>query len=250
MRRTVIGLFALMSASGTIVACAEHAAEPAVATTPTPAKPIQASIGALFVDGSHYCTASVVHSPRGDELLTAAHCIHDGEGGGYLANVTFAPGFHDGVAPYGYWQVGNELVAQSWIDSSDPNLDVGFATARQDGSPEPLETVTGANQLGTNGPFARPVTVAGYPDGVDELATCETHTQQQDEHQMRVDCPGFATGTSGSPLVADPSPDTKTGTVVGVIGGYEGGGYTDDVSYSSYFDDQIIDLYNRATTMP
>ncbi|WP_020663347.1 hypothetical protein [Amycolatopsis benzoatilytica] len=250
MRRTVIGLFALMSASGAVVACTDKTDDPVIPATSTAAKPLHPAIGALFVDGAHYCTASVVHSPRGDELVTAAHCIHDGEGGGYLTGVTFAPGFHDGIAPYGYWQVGDETVAQGWMDTSDPNLDVGFATARQAGSPEPIESVTGANQLGANGPFARPVTVAGYPDGVDEVATCQVQTQQQDEHQMRLDCPGFATGTSGSPLVADPAPDTKLGTVVGVVGGYEAGGYTDDVSYASYFDDQITALYQKATATP
>src|SRR5690242_13810475 len=57
------------------------------------------AVGALFLDGAHYCTASVVHSDQGDVLLTAAHCIHDGEGGDYLTGVTFAPGYHDGVAP-------------------------------------------------------------------------------------------------------------------------------------------------------
>ena len=250
MRRTVIVLFALISASGTIAACTKDADDPVIAVTSAAAKPLHPAIGALFVGGAHYCTASVIHSPRGEELITAAHCLHDGEGGGYLTGVTFAPGFHDGVAPYGYWQVGDETVAQGWIDASDPKLDVGFASARQSGSPEPIESVTGANQLGTNGPFARPVTVAGYPDGVDEVATCDVQTQQQDEHQMRVDCPGFATGTSGSPLVANPAPDTKLGTVVGVIGGYEAGGYTDDVSYASYFDDQITALYQKATATP
>ncbi|WP_033292154.1 trypsin-like serine peptidase [Amycolatopsis jejuensis] len=249
MRRTVIGLFALLSASGTIVACTVDGAQQTVSALATGVPP-QPAIGALFVDGTHYCTASVVHSPQGNELVTAAHCIHDGQGGGYVTGVTFAPGFHDGVAPFGYWEVADQLVAQAWIDTSDPNLDVGFATARQTGSPVPLESVTGANQLATNGPFARPVTVTGYPDGIDEVATCDAETQQEDPHQVRIDCPGFATGTSGSPLVADPAPDTKLGTVVGVIGGYEAGGYTDDVSYSSYFDDEVRTLYQQATATP
>src|SRR5256885_3460133 len=72
------------------------------------------AIGALFVDGAHYCTASVVHSDQGDVLLTAAHCIHDGEGGDYLTGVTFAPGYHSDSAPFGYWTVSDEVVGPGW----------------------------------------------------------------------------------------------------------------------------------------
>ncbi|WIX80453.1 serine protease [Amycolatopsis carbonis] len=241
-----LGAVVLLGATGTVVAIAGHRVSPAQ----TPARPDDAAVGALFLDGSHYCTASVVHSDRGDELLTAAHCLHDGAGGTYFTGVTFAPGFHDGVAPFGFWAVRDELVAQGWAGDSDPDLDVGFATAHQTGASGPLETVTGANRLGTNGPFARAVTVTGYPDGSDVPAVCTTTTSKQDTFQLRVDCGGFATGTSGGPFVADADPHTKLGTVVGVVGGFETGGDTDDVSYSSYFDDDVTALYRQATSRP
>ncbi|MFI5612494.1 trypsin-like serine peptidase [Amycolatopsis sp. NPDC051903] len=240
----VVGAVVLLGATGTVVAVAGHRAAPAPKTGP----PDEAAVGALFLNGSHYCTASVVDSARGDELLTAAHCLHDGSGGAYLTGVTFAPGFHDGVAPFGFWAVGDELVAPGWADDSDPDLDVGFATAHQ--GTARIEDVTGANRLATNGPFARPVTVTGYPDGSDTPAVCATTTARQDTYQLRVDCPGFATGTSGGPWVTQADPRTKLGTVVGVIGGFQTGGDTDDVSYSSYFDDDVTALYRQATSRP
>ncbi|GAA4542657.1 trypsin-like serine peptidase [Amycolatopsis samaneae] len=208
------------------------------------------AVGALFVDGAHYCTASVVHSEQGDVLLTAAHCIHNGEGGDYISGITFAPGFHNGVAPFGYWDVGNELVAPGWAASSDPDLDVGFATAHQAGNPKTLESVTGANKLATGGAFVQAITLTGYPDEADVPAVCQNTTSQQDTYQLRVDCAGFPNGTSGGPWVAQQDPKTRLGTVVGVIGGFQYGGDDPDTSYSSYFDEDVAALYRQTTSRP
>jgi V8-like Glu-specific endopeptidase len=206
------------------------------------------AVGALFDAGGHYCTGSVVHSPAGNKVVTAAHCIHDGAGGDYLSDLSFAPGFHDGTAPYGMWTVTSALVAPGWINDSDPNLDVGFVTVRQDGNPNPIETVTGANQLGVNPGFTNNVTLTGYPDEIQSPVTCQNTTTQQSERQLRIDCVGFPEGTSGSPWIIDPAPGTNLGTVIGVIGGYQLGGQDPDVSYSSYFDTDIEALYRASTS--
>lgn len=203
------------------------------------------AIGALFADGSHFCTASVVHSDLGDLLLTAAHCLHEGEGGDYLTGISFAPGYHDGVAPYGYWEVDNPAVPDGWADSSDPDLDVGFATAHQTGNPKTLESITGANTLATGSGFTHQITLTGYPDAQETPVVCHAATEQADTYQMRVDCPGFSTGTSGGPWVIDSDPATERGTIVGVIGGYLYGGDDPDTSYSSYFDNDVATLYRK-----
>src|ERR1700684_117423 len=65
-------------------------------------------VGALFTVsdgklGSHFCTASVVDSPAGDMLVTAAHCLT-----GYSltapAGIAFVPGYSQGATPYGIWR--------------------------------------------------------------------------------------------------------------------------------------------------
>jgi V8-like Glu-specific endopeptidase len=232
--------------------------QPAQATTPetttveaTPARDLPAvsspAVGALFVEGAHYCTASVVHSDQGDVLLTAAHCIHDGEGGGYIAGVTFAPAYHDGIAPFGYWTVSDERVAPGWSTSSDPDLDVGFATAHQVGTTKTLESLVGANLLATGTAFEQPITLTGYPDDSEVPAVCQNTTSRQDTYQLRVDCTGFPTGTSGGPWVTQQNPKTRLGTVIGVIGGFEYGGDDPDTSYSSYFDTDVLALYRQTT---
>jgi Trypsin len=60
------------------------------------------AVGALFTVsggqlGRHFCTASVVDSPPGDLVITAAHCV-SGMAAGQIA---FVPGYRSGVAPYG-----------------------------------------------------------------------------------------------------------------------------------------------------
>jgi V8-like Glu-specific endopeptidase len=205
-----------------------------------------AVVGALFSGDGHYCSASVVDSPGGDLVLTAAHCVHDGAGGGYYTDITFEPGYHDGVAPFGAWAVTRALVAPGWAATSDPDLDFAFLTVHQDGNPSTLESLTGADRLGLDRGFANDVTLTGYPDDADAPVTCQNTTGQQDVYQMRMDCTGFPQGTSGGPWVVDADPKTRLGTVIGVIGGYEAGG-DPDVSYSSYFDADIENLYDTIT---
>jgi V8-like Glu-specific endopeptidase len=228
-------------------ASASDTVEAVPASTPDLPAESSPAVGALFLDGSHYCTASVVHSDQGDVLLTAAHCIHDGEGGGYLTGVTFAPAYHDGVAPFGFWTVSDELVAPGWSASSDPDLDVGFATAHQAGAAKPLESLVGANTLATGTGFEQAITLTGYPDDSEVPAVCRNTTSRQDTFQLKVDCAGFPTGTSGGPWVTAPDPKTRLGTVIGVIGGFEYGGDDPDTSYSSYFDTDVQALYRQTT---
>ena len=77
---------ALLSASAGRAAAAPPGTPTATTFDGTP------TVGPLFASAAsphHFCTASVVHSPRGDVLLTAAHCT-----AGTAAGDTFAPGFY------------------------------------------------------------------------------------------------------------------------------------------------------------
>jgi hypothetical protein len=67
-------------------------------------------------------------------------------------------------------------------------------------------------------------------------------------HQLEFDCGGYANGTSGGPFLADVNPKTGQGAVIGVIGGYEQGGLTPQVSYSSVFGSNVAALYRAAAT--
>ncbi|QWF83274.1 hypothetical protein HUW46_06714 [Amycolatopsis sp. CA-230715] len=214
------------------------------ATTTPAASP---SVGALFSDGEHFCSGSVVHSPAGDVVLTAAHCVNDGDGTGNHDGLTFAPGYHDGVAPYGMWTATVAAVPAGWASGGDPDLDFAFLTVRQEGTPASVESLTGANTLGTHHGFTNLITLTGYPDDADAPVVCQGVTTRSGTYQQRVECPGFPDGTSGGPWVIDVDAATGDGTVIGVIGGYQYGGDSPDVSYSSYFDSDIKDLYDSVT---
>ena len=205
-------------------------------------------VGALFehdASGNHFCTASVVASPGRELLITAAHCISGGKDGGYRQDVVFIPGYRDGQAPYGIWTPAQLLVAPQWTDSSDPDYDVGFIVLKPDDGKN-IEEVLGANQLGIDPGYENLVRVTGYPASTDAPVTCVNRTSEQSPSQLRFECGGFTGGTSGSPWVAHLNPRTRTGTIVGVLGGYEEGGNTEGVSYSSYLGKEVQQLYHQA----
>ena len=205
-------------------------------------------VGALFehdATGNHFCTASVVDSPGHDLLITAAHCIHGGKGGGYKQDIVFIPSYADGSTPYGVWTPGKLFVDQRWAASSDPDLDVGFVVLKPNDGKN-IQDVLGANQIGFNAGFTNIVRVTGYPASADAPVTCKNQTSQQSTYQVKFECGGFFGGTSGSPWITRFDLKSRTGTIVGVIGGYQEGGATDSISYSSYLDDDIRKLYEQA----
>ncbi|MEV8097776.1 trypsin-like peptidase domain-containing protein [Kitasatospora sp. NPDC085879] len=244
-RRRRTGALALLLAAVqlTAAACAWPGGGPETPSShPAPRDAASDRIGALFLgsaDGPRMCTASVVSSPGHNTLVTAAHCVETLDRG-REQGLVFAPGFRDGRTPYGIWPLTAITVDEHWTASEDPEYDVAFLTvADVDG--EEIEDVLGGNRLGTGRGFGLPVAVTGYPNDSEEPITCATRTASQSPTQESFRCTGYSVGTSGSPWL------TTDGTVVGVIGGYQQGGYEDEVSYSVTFDDRVAALYRRAT---
>ena len=190
--------------------------------------------------GPHFCTASVISSPHGDLVITAAHCVSGTSG------VVFVPGYDRGATPYGVWTVTKVYADRSWQTSSDPDDDVAFLQVGQPGSIVPIEDVTGAEQVATGTPARQLVEVIGYPDSGNEPIACRNWTREPMSDQLEFDCGGYTDGTSGGPFLADVNPLTGQGTVIGVIGGYEQGGLTPQVSYSSMFGPNVAALYQLA----
>jgi V8-like Glu-specific endopeptidase len=207
-----------------------------------------AAVGALFTSssgklGSHFCTASVVSSPAGNLLITAAHCMQ-GRSLSPAGSVVFAPGYHDGTFPHGTWVVTTEYVDAAWSKHQNPDDDVAFLVAGRKGAH--LQQSTGAETLKIDEP-AQVVQVIGYPDQTSRPITCTAPARDfEHAHEMVFDCGNFTDGTSGGPFLADVSARTGEGWVIGVIGGYEEGGDTPDVSYSPRFFSAILTLYQTA----
>jgi V8-like Glu-specific endopeptidase len=206
------------------------------------------TVGALFFtagpeESAHFCTASVVYSPAGNLLLTAAHCVSDG---GLAGNLVFVPEYHDGQTPLGTWTVQSVVVAPGWAQSADPNLDFAFLTVAPSTSGRPLQWITGGNWLGVNRGYDHTIEAIGYPNTAEEPVGCRTRSFQGMPHQLQFNCHGYTDGTSGGPWLIDYNPRAGSGTIIGDIGGYHQGGDYEYTSYSPYFDTAILKLYLHA----
>ncbi|MEU2790433.1 trypsin-like serine protease [Streptomyces sp. NPDC007100] len=212
------------------------------------------AVGPLFSpggdgDADHHCTASVVHSAAGDLVVTAAHCVYDG---GFRTNLVFAPGYHDGVLPYGVWVPYRIDVDPRWADDRDDAYDVAFLRVRRPHHTAPggrrVEDLTGAERIRFTPPAGLPTRTVGYPDDLESPVGCQNTTSGVPAGrpaQLRFDCAGLPNGTSGGPMLTDVDPATGLGTVTGVIGGLDEGG-DDETSYSSWFGPGTAALYRRA----
>lgn len=203
---------------------------------PAPGGPA-AFAGALFegdVTGNHFCTATVVHSPGRNLIVTAGHCLLAGRPDG--SGASFAPAYADGQAPYGTWKLAEVFEDPRWAEGKNDDYDLAFARLAPDASGRNIEDVTGAAALDATGRTDEQVTVTGYPSDRKVPRTCLSRAVRLSATEQRFDCADFPGGTSGSSWIA------ADGKIIGVLTG----GDTDDVSTSTILTDYAAQLYARA----
>jgi hypothetical protein len=240
-----------IAAPASVVPSRADATPPVPVTTASDATTVTSvpTVGALFFPSvlgvavllglPHECSGSVVHSPGHNLVMTAAHCIA-GTGFGF----EFAPGYHDGVAPYGVWSVRRVYVDDAWLKHQDPQHDYAFlemARAPWHGVTRAIEDVTGAYLLGSAPAPGATVTVDGYLAGSGGSPITCTATVYYTAGFPSFGCSGFAAGTSGGPW-------SSGNQIVGVIGGLHQGGCTDGTSYSSAFGTDTSADWERAVS--
>jgi V8-like Glu-specific endopeptidase len=249
---SVYGLRRLPRWKRWLVAVSVFAALPAVPAsgdTMPQASPFDgmAPVGALFTTSPsgklahHFCSASVVNSPGGDLVITAAHCLL----GRAPSRVAFVPGYAGQGSPYGTWTVRRVITDPHWSHAAAPGDDVAFLVVGKPRSGRSLQSVTGGEGLSLPVDW-QPVVAVGYPDGSGDPVACANSTRPFGTNQVEFDCAGYYNGTSGGPLLSDVSPVTGLGVIVGVIGGYQEGGYTNAVSYAARFGPDVSALYDEA----
>jgi V8-like Glu-specific endopeptidase len=254
-RRTAVVAVVALACSAQ-VACA---AVPAPVAPPGPTQSAQdaraaggpwPATGPLFSGpadalGDHFCTASVIDTPARDVVLTAAHCVASGDGTPPRTGMSFVPGYHDHLAPFGAWTVTRAVVDAAWQAEGDPDHDVALLIVDQDGA-GPVEDVTGGYHLVTDPGASSQVDAIGYPDTADAPTVRSGVTSRMSPTQLQLDAPGLYDGVSGGPWLRDGD------EVVAVTGGYEQGGVDPNVSYASYLGDFVDALLAEigATTAP
>lgn len=165
-------------------------------------------------------------------VLTAAHCLL-GE-----MDATFVPGFAGDATITDTFTVEEVYFDARWMAGRDPRAD--FAIAKVSGAGSVERRAGGALSLGTAPPPGSRVSVTGYPAGVGgRPIACQGITGVAEGGFPSLPCNGLVDGTSGAPWV-------NGSTVVGVIGGFEGGGCTENLSYSAPFDEHTAQLLARA----
>jgi V8-like Glu-specific endopeptidase len=210
--------------------------------------------GALFTTppdqhGDHYCSASVVHTLAGNTVMTAAHCVADGDGTPARTGMFFVPGYHDHTDPFGVWTVTAVAADDAWLNHADPDHDIAFLTVTRDGAP-PIEQVVGGYHLILDPGSTTPVDALGYPDAADTPTTRSGVTTRYSPTQLELDAPGLADGTSGGPwLRTNPEAENET-DVIAVTGGHDQGGLDPNTSYATYLGDAAAALFRRTSGTP
>ncbi|MFF1548791.1 trypsin-like serine peptidase [Streptomyces sp. NPDC058291] len=246
-RNALLGAVVMLAVTSASEAAADGGPGPLGVTAVAVATPQTARVGALFAAedaeagrfaGGHFCTASVVRSPHHNLVTTAAHCLEN------RGEMVFVPGYRKGRAPYGVWKVDRVFLPDGWARKRDEDSDVAFAVL-DEREAKGVEDVVGGNRFVTGtATGATAVTVTGYPNTAEAPVRCTNRPTAHNPTQQRIACPGLTGGTSGSPWV------NGDGQVVGVLGGHEQGGATDDVSYSVVLGAEAAHLYGAATADP
>jgi hypothetical protein len=198
------------------------------------------AVGVLLKGRRPFCTASIVDSPRGNLILTAAHCL----GKSFAPTLMFAPYYHDHQAPLGEWRVTGQVFPLGWQLSANVNEDFAFLTVSGD-----VQARAGAERLGFSWPVPARVRVEAYSlSGALTICSRRPGTiTAAGQVQLSFSCPGFADASSGGPFLTGVQGAAGLGTIVGIIGGYQRGGSTPALSYSSPFGTVLHQLYAAVT---
>ncbi len=217
-------------------------------------------------DGS--CTATVVDSPSGSTVVTAAHCLssflEEDKPNVWHTNVYFVPGYLDGTKPVGGFTVRASVTTDGYFTQHRSTEDFAMLVMNKAPTGRPIAKVTGSQRIAfnTKRETGQPAYAFGYsaamwngkPWDMGQLLGYSSGKAQSFNDQdfkgqwgVRSDQSG---GSSGGPHLAGFNPATATGTVVGVTS--QGGYLPDDLDYKNRYsvaanlDTTAQTLYNRA----
>jgi len=116
----------------------------------------------FFISGTNLyeCSGTLVNSRSGSSVYTAGHCVYDTTTRSFVTDLVFAPGYSNGVAPYGLYPAKSLTTTSGWIEGRDFSYDVAVVTLA--GTPE-TDLGEGRPIAFDLNPAARDYTLYGYP---------------------------------------------------------------------------------------
>lgn len=112
---------------------AEDGGAAAYTPTYTYTHPVARTSGKVFftlAGGNYVCSGTVINTEGRDQVWTAGHCVHGGQGSSWAYNWTFVPAYDDDLynpRPYGTWSAIQLHSMTGWTNSSDFTQDIGVA---------------------------------------------------------------------------------------------------------------------------
>ncbi|CAQ02946.1 hypothetical protein B5P19_09440 [Clavibacter sepedonicus] len=181
------------------------------------------------------CSGVAINTPSGRVVMTAGHCVHTGQGGGWQRHWEFVPGYVDGRAPFGHFPEKHLLTSTAWITKGSEGpipsdvaaTDIGFAVTAPDPAGRSLGSIVGGDGLTIGAaPSGLPIELLAYPVnrlGGARLSACRTSTVDSGHAGvMAAEGCGFEGGGSGGPWVDRFDAKTGRGFVRGVTSGSAG----------------------------
>jgi len=127
---------------------------------------VPSTAGKVFFsyNGLNYvCSAATINNNYKNLIITAGHCVHSGQGGGWHSNIVFAPSYYNGQSSAGLWNWSNARTFNSWISSSDFSHDQAFVTFGQRNGRNLVDVVGGNGLVTGNSRVQANTRIWGWP---------------------------------------------------------------------------------------
>jgi V8-like Glu-specific endopeptidase len=214
--------------------------------------------GTMPGQGNYVCSATAITSgtaPRRALVLTAGHCISDGQGT-FAYNFMFVPAMRDTSAPFGVWDWEFATTTNEWHNNGNFRRDVAFiVTSKRPSDGRSLGSVVGDAGLGWNFPDKQDLWVHGYPSRAPfngkRMILCTSAIAARDSPPgvgpatIAIGC-DQTQGSSGGSWKRAWSLN-GSGYAIGVVSYGKTG--QSQALYSPYFDTAIRDLWTHAQTL-
>ncbi len=230
-------------------AAAEHGSTGgAAAAGPADTTPVSSAVGKIFFDTAGgtpaACTGTVVNSPSGILILTAAHCLNNAPDNSWSKNIVFSPGYHDGEAPFGTFTAWKTDVSSLWNSSTqgDTEHDYGMIIAYDDADGETPFGAAGGYPMTDDMQTGEEPSLFGY-SGTPYDGEHQEYCQELVEptvpplNMWQVECPNIVQGSSGGPWLVNYDYETGDGFIGGVNSIIDGNGFVASPRFDSFTQD-------------